>query len=369
MKRFGYLLRRFCTVPLVGLALVTTTSCDTWHEEDQTAPADYALSADGRTIVSSAPGKGLVLYDWRSRKERFLAPPGGYKSLFAPSFSVDGTKIAVLASDRPADSRGEVFGPAKLGVIDVASGKTTLLPVDGLLSFPSFRRDGKAILYVERSARVDESRLFVFDLDAQAAHPLMSGDVRFTNIYNALFTDDSVTFTGRNPQYPKGRAAIEALKKYDRDWPSLDPKYHPYYFNRWSLRYLLRAGSDPQILDIDLAREQLRTSGRVKSMQRSGGRDRLAYIDDFQLFAVEHGHTSPVTNEPNLLLSSERLSWNGSTAVARFGVKGRAFFNELAIVDLDTGQTTITDFVKSAYWPNVPRELKMHRVPFIQAGR
>jgi hypothetical protein len=369
MKRFGYLLRKFCTLPFVGLALVTTTSCDTWHEEGQRAPGDYALSADGRTIVSSVPGKGLVLYDWRSRKERFLAPPSGYKSLFSPSFSVDGTTIAMLASDRSADSHGDVMGPAKLGVIDVASGKMTLLPVDGVLSSPSFRPDGKAILYVERSTRPEESRLFVFDLEAQASHPLTAGDVRFTSISNALFNDDSVNFEGRNPQYPKGRAAIEALKKYDRDWPSIDPKNHQYYFNRWSLRYLLRAGSEPQILDIDLVREQLRTSGRVTSMQRTGGRNRLVYSDAFQLFAVEHGHTRQVTNDPNLLLSGERLSWNGSTAVTRVGFKGRAFFNELAIVDLETGQTTITDFVKSTYWPNVPRELKMYRVPYIQSAR
>ncbi|MDN5781825.1 MAG: S9 family peptidase [Luteimonas sp.] len=116
---------------------------------------DAVLSRDGGLMAWTSTARNgtdhdVWLRDTRTGKARVLVDAGGLWS--ATDFSPDGSRLLVMQYVSAAESHP--------GVVDVASGKLTLFPVDGgkaAFGDFAFAPDGKAVYFVSDEPLPDES--------------------------------------------------------------------------------------------------------------------------------------------------------------------------------------------------------------------
>jgi len=129
-------------------------------------------SPDGKQIVFSGSSGGitdLYIVNADGTGLRRLTDDG-YGD-FQPQWSPDGKTIA-FASDRDSASFEILrFRPWRITLLDVATGATTVLPMQaGLNLNPQWAPDGRSIAYV--SDRAGTPNLFLYDLDAREHYQL-----------------------------------------------------------------------------------------------------------------------------------------------------------------------------------------------------
>jgi Tol biopolymer transport system component len=129
-------------------------------------------SPDGKQLVFSGSSGGitdLYMVNVDGTGLRRLTEDG-YGD-FQPQWSPDGKTIA-FASDRDSASFELLrFRPWRITLLDVASGATTVLPMQtGLNLNPQWAPDGRSIAYV--SDRAGTPNLFLYDLDAREHYQL-----------------------------------------------------------------------------------------------------------------------------------------------------------------------------------------------------
>ena len=202
-------------------------------------------------------------------------------------------------------------------------------------------------------------RPFLFDLKTQTSRELLSKNDGFDAILKPSFvSDDTILFVGFRPENSELKVAVQRL--------GISPIAQP-------VPYLLKLGSKPEIAYVNTldpylygARGNLPTS---MAASRNGERivfigisqsiaARQAYVTGdltrYDLFVIEGQKVRQVTHLENYL-AFVAISQDGSTAAfglhtgSLSGVRNLGRGNiplELAIVDLNTGQVTRTDFVE-----------------------
>ena len=326
-------------------------------------PMDFVLSPDGRTVAFGFGKKGLGLYDWRTGRIDVIPPPAGVTYVTWPSYSPDGRKIAAVARLSTKGPHG--VDHQRLAVVDLSTQRTTLFQVEQpSFSSPMFRPDGKAILYSTNN------RLFLFDVGKKTSQPLLSEQDRFSHIASpSFFGNDVILFVGMGPRNPEMRATLKRMGGN----PVADP-----------IPYLLRAGHEPEIAYLDFVKRQLsdRYGHLPTLMPASRNGERVVFIGLpasekahkareasaerlYDVLVLENGRERQITNLKNYM-SFLAISQDGSTAA--FGIYPGAHSDlsgrrrggiplELAIVDLNTGQVTQTDFTRrlaDELHPNAP---------------
>lgn len=367
--------RRFVALAAAGVSPLAVASCSGTRTFDMSAPhptlpAIYSLSADGRLVTLTAGAKGICQFDWRTSQMGHIPLVPGFRTLGWPSYSYDGTKLVVVAE---LPRKGQDLPEVQIGIIDLATQEMASFPVGQYFSNPIFRPDGKAILYM--GGGLARSRPYLFDLNTRTSRELLPSDdsFSFTPSTPSFIDNDTVFFMGRGPRNPElartietlGKSAMSATVPYNRASPVST-----------ALPYVLRIGSKPEIAHLEFVKRQLsdRNAGLPELMPASRYGGRIAFLAPSQidparrsklvtnlprydLFVMEHGQVRQVTRLENYMAYSA-ISQDGSTAA--FGIYPGAVSDvpdlnrgkvplELAIVDLDTGQVTRSDFVKRLY--------------------
>jgi Tol biopolymer transport system component len=337
-------------VPWAAAACAGVPSVDTGR--GNLLSDDFDLSPDGRTIAFGAGKQGIGLYDWRTGHIDFVPLPAGVQYLMWVHFSPDGSKLTAVAMlpqesiDNPRELRRY-----RLAILDLPSRQAALFEVpQRVFSSPMLRQDGRAILYAA------EDRLFLFDLTTGRSQALLPEQDKFSDIRTPSFVaSDTVLFVARNPRNAELQATI-------KQWGG--------NLVAGTIPYLLKMGSRPVIAYPEFVRRELsdRYGSLPTVMPASRNGERIVFIgpsqgerarkrhetggSPYDLFVIEGSQVRQVTHLENYL-AFDAISYDGSTAA--FGVYPGAHSEvsslrrgavplELAIVNLDTGQITRTDF-------------------------
>lgn len=353
--------RSFASATASG-ALLTAVSCASGRgsgaQTTQSLPTSFSLSPDGHFVAFNAGTRGVGLYDWRVREIRYVPISPQFSGLGWPTYSSDGGRLAGVATISRADRGGA--SESNLGVIDLSTQQMISFPLGESLYSPVFRPNGNAILYL--GGRSLEKRPFLFDPRTQTSRELLSKNDGFYAILRPSFVgDDTILFIGAGPQSSELKVALQRL--------GISPTSQP-------VPYLLKFGSKPEIAYVNTldpylygARANLPTS---MAASRNGERivfigisqsaaARQAYLEGdltrYDLFVIEGQQVRQVTHLENYL-AFVAISQDGSTSA--FGYfpgkisEVRKYSRgtvplELAMVDLNSGQVTPTDFVKRVH--------------------
>lgn len=345
------------TVPLVTAACGGGSGGADMPGIGRLGSSRFSFSPDGREVVYAGGNKGIGLYDWRTGQVRYILSPDPDYTMTSGRLSPDGTKLVGIAF-----GRGESSDDRRLGVVDAATlALVTFRISEKSFTSPIFRPDGKAILYW--AGRSD--RPFLFDIRSQTSKALLPEGDGFDRVSSPSFVaNDTIFFVGMGPRNPELKAEVQRLG------------YNPV---AGSMPYLMKIGSRPELAYMDVLNRysddlpMLRSlMGGPSLMPASRNGERIAFIGlsqstaarqsyragglaRYDLFVIEAGQLRQVTHLENFM-SFTAISYDGSTAA--FGIYplplseevrrlGRLKIPlELAIVDLNTGQVTKTDFAR-----------------------
>ena len=321
---------------------------------------DVTLSADGRIIAFGAGAKGIGLYDWPTDTVGYIPKPVGFQTLGPASYSPDGRKIVVVA-ELPRQG-GEVIAESKIGIVDVTTQEMTSFPVkERVIANPTIRPDGGAVLYVGGSAMT--RRPFLLDLKTRTSRELLSEQDGFYTVFRPSFvSNDTVLFVAMGPKNLELQAKVRALGTSPTSGP---------------VPYLLKFGSKPEFAYLDAINpylDSLRKGYLPTSISASHSGERVAFIglsqseaarqayksgdlNRYDLFVIEGKRMRQVTHMETYMAFCS-ISQDGSTAAfgyfprplreVRNFSRGRIPL-ELAVVDINTGRVTRTNFVKRVY--------------------
>ncbi len=138
--------------------------------ETQGDPAPMLLSPDGTAVAVGDHDLGradLALVDLATGRETVLPLPAG-RSVVPLAWSPDSRQVAYVLSDAPTSPHRGVPIVGDVGLVDVRSGRTTLLPAAGQARAAAFSPDGGAL------ATSAGGELAVIDLDSGARRVVAS---------------------------------------------------------------------------------------------------------------------------------------------------------------------------------------------------
>ncbi len=315
-------LRTLLQATLVLLATMVPACAEAFIEDT------FSMSPDGRAftfVFKSSNVRGAGLVEWQTgRLSRVPGWPG--------SFSYDGRKLA------SSTSQGLV-------ILDVRSMQIERVVPDSLHLFaPVFQPGDKAVLCQQ------DADLVLVDIATGRRQSILGDREGFRTIYSPTFlSPDDILFNGMTPESDALGAMLKAK--------GLDPIGS-------MVPYRLRLGGKPQISYEDIITRHLSpVSGRTGSNTDSGfvaGRhgDRILFVGRndaaerqlnngymYDLFLIERGHVSQVTNFAGLL-NGPGISYDGSTAIVglytrprselTYGLRGARPPDEPRIINLDT---------------------------------
>jgi hypothetical protein len=307
----------------------------------------FSLSPDCRLVAfqyRSEKGPRVGLFEWATDSLTPVPLPPGATGMGDPSFSTDGTKLAVSVT-------------TGIAIIDLTTSQATIFKVDRPVRHaPIFQAGDKAVLYVAGSGRNDQ-HLRLLSLETGAETIVLRADDGFSSIlYPSFVGREQVLFAGMGPENSNIAAEVEKMGVRKTSG---------------SVAYQLKFGGLPEIVFPELiARNRALTglhgSGPT-SFAASRNGERIVFIDRSlseeervkkerggyyrnDLFMIEQGVTTQVT-KVEAYLALQAISYDGSTAAFGVYTKPMAEFRyeprgtrpfDLSIVDLRTRVVTPT---------------------------